>query len=294
LTKKAVNVYICKKCSIEKVAELMIDCVENYSWNAEEYAKNSSNQTEWATELIPKIKLTGNESVLDIGCGDGKITALLASYLPHGQVVGVDSSEEMIAAARRNFPHCHYPNLTFLRMDARQLTFREQFDVAFSNAALHWIIDQQTVLSGVHQSLDKNGRLLFQMAGKGNAADVIAVVEEMISEEDCKPYFKNFSFPYGFYSPDEYTPWLKDAGFKPDRVELFPKVMKLQGKEGLLGWIRSVWLPFSERVPISLRDTFINEIADRYLAAYPLDKTGFVNINMIRLEVQATKLKRTI
>ncbi|MCW4017217.1 MAG: methyltransferase domain-containing protein [Candidatus Bathyarchaeota archaeon] len=261
-----------------------------YCWNANEYTKNSSNPYEWAKELIPKLELKGTESVLDIGCGEGKVTALLASYLPHGQVVGVDSSEDMITAARSAFPHCHYPNLTFLRMDIRELTFREQFDVAFSNAALHWIIDHQAVLECVHDSLDKGGRLLFQMAGKGNAQNIIAVLEELISEEDCKPYFKNFTFPYGFYGPEEYTKWLKEAGFKPERLEMFPKDMKLHGKEALLGWIKSVWLPFTERVPENLRDSFINELADRYLAAYPMDSSSIVHVNMVRLEVQATKL----
>ncbi len=267
----------------------MANIAKNYCWNANEYAKNSSNQYKWATEIIPKLELKGTESLLDIGCGDGKVTALLASYLPNGQVVGVDSSEDMINCARKTFPHCHYPNLTFLRMDARELTFREQFDVAFSNAALHWIIDHQVVLAGVYASLDKGGRVLFQMAGKGNAQGVIAVMEELISEEDCKPYFRNFTFPYGFYGPEEYLPWLKETGFKPERIEMFPKIMELQGKEGLVGWIRSVWLPFTERVPENLRDSFINEIADRYLAAYPMDGSGIVRVNIKRLEVQARK-----
>lgn len=268
----------------------MSNVERNFCWTAEAYAKNSSNQYEWAKELIPKLELNGNESLLDIGCGDGKVTALLASYLPNGQVVGVDSSEDMVDLARKNFPHCHYPNLSFLKMDARDLIYREQFDVVFSNAALHWIIDHPTVLAGVHESLDNHGRLFFQMAGKGNAQDVIAVVEELISEENCKPYFKNFTFPYGFYGPDEYLPWLKEAGFKADRIEMLHKTMRLSGKKGLVGWIRSVWLPFTERVPENLRDSIINEIADRYLAAYPPDEKGLVSIKMIRLEVQATKL----
>ena len=267
----------------------MSKVTEMFTWNATDYSRNSSNQFEWAKELIPKLKLNGDEALLDIGCGDGKVTALLSSYLPHGHVVGIDNSEEMIALARKTFPHCHNPNLTFLKMDARELTFREEFDVAFSNATLHWIIDHQPVLEGVRDSLDRKGRLLFQMAGKGNAQDIIAVLEEMVSEETCKPYFRNFSFPYGFYSPEKYETWLADAGLKAERVELIPKDMKLQGKEGLAGWIRTTWLPFTERVPANLRDSFIDEIADRYIAAYPLDKDGAAHINMVRLEVQANK-----
>jgi trans-aconitate methyltransferase len=268
----------------------MEESVQNYLWNAQDYAKNSTNQYDWAKELIPKLNLKGNENLLDVGCGDGKVTALIATYLPQGKVVGIDSSEEMIALARKNFPQDKHDNLSFLRMDARDLTFREQFDIAFSNASLHWIIDQQTVLACTHESLDKKGRLLFQMAGKGNAQDIIAVLEEMVSEDPCEPYFKNFTFPYGFYSPEEYTVWLHEAGFKPERVELLEKSMKLKGKEGLAGWIRTTWLPFTERVPVNLRDSFISEVAERYIAAYPLDEAGIANVNMVRLEVQATKI----
>ncbi len=260
-----------------------------FSWNTAEYYQNSSNPFEMAKNLIPKLELTGKESVLDIGCCDGKVTHLLSTYLPQGRAVGVDSSEEMIALARKNFPHCHNPNLTFLKMDPRNLTFLQEFDVAFSNGALHWIIDHQTVLACVHDSLDKGGRLLFQMAGKGNAQDIISVIEELISEEDCKPYFKNFTFPYGFYTPEQYQVWLEEAGFTVKRVDLSPKEMKLPGKEGLVGWIKSVWVPFTERVPANLEDLFVNEIAERYIAAYPLDETGVVRIKMMLLEVQATK-----
>jgi trans-aconitate methyltransferase len=267
----------------------MIQKTDHYSWDAVDYAKNSSNQYNWAKELIPKLNLQGNESLLDIGCGNGKVSALLATYLPYGEVVGVDSSHEMIIQARRSYPQIRYPNLAFLKMDARELTFNERFDVAFSDATLHWIIEHELVLKGVYKSLVKGGRLLFQMAGKGNAQDVLAVIQEMISEESCKPYFKNFTFPYGFYGPEEYNKWLQETGFKPERIELVSKNAKFKGKEGLAGWIRATWLPFTERVPESLRDSFINEIADRYIAAYPLDKKGIVHVKMVRLEVQATK-----
>ena len=267
----------------------MTQKTDNYSWDAADYAKNSANQYEWAKELIPKLNLQGTESLLDIGCGDGKVSALLSTYLPSGEVVGVDSSQDMIIQARRSFPQIRYPNLSFLKMDARELTFNERFDVAFSNATLHWILEHQLVLKGVYQSLVKNGRLLFQMAGKGCAQDVLAVIQEMISEDSCKPYFKNFTFPYGFYGPEEYNTWLVDAGFKPERVELIPKDAKFKGKAGLAGWIRTTWLPFTELMPEPLRNPFINEIAERYIAAYPMDKKGLVHVKVVRLEVQATK-----
>ena len=76
---------------------------KNYGWDAKDYAKNSQNQFQWAKELIPKLKLQGNEALLDIGCGDGKITAEIAKALPNGKVVGIDSSPEMIKLSKNHF-----------------------------------------------------------------------------------------------------------------------------------------------------------------------------------------------
>ncbi len=137
-----------------------------YNWNAQDYAENSQNQFQWAQELIPKLKLQGKEALLDIGCGDGKITAELARCLPKGRAVGIDSSEKMIDLAKKAFPQKDYLNLCFQVMDARKLTFKSEFDIVFSNAALHWIVDQNAVLAGVQRSLKPGGRMLFQMAGK--------------------------------------------------------------------------------------------------------------------------------
>ncbi len=207
-----------------------------YTWNAEDYAKHSSTQHEWAKELIPKLRLSGNESLLDIGCGDGKISAMLATSLPDGCVVGIDNSEEMINLARRSFPQRDYPNLKFQVMDARALTFQNQFDRVFSNAALHWVINHRPVLEGVQRSLKSGGRLLFQMGGKGNAQDVLAILDELLIENRWRKFFENFTFPYGFYTPEEYEAWLRDVGLKPERVELIQKDMRLP-RQRRISWM---------------------------------------------------------
>lgn len=262
---------------------------KNYAWNACDYAKHSSSQYKWAKELIPKLKLCGNEVLLDIGCGDGKITAVLAKSLPGGFVVGVDSSEEMVALAQRTFPQDAYLNLSFQKMDARALTFQEKFDRVFSNAALHWIIDHKPVLHGVQRSLKSGGRLLFQMGGKGNGQDIIAVLDGMLRGASWRKFFEGFRFPYGFYAPEEYKAWLLETNLVLERAELLQKDMKLPGKKGLAGWIRTTWLPYTERLPTELRAPFIAEIVDTYLAAHPLDAEGNAHVAMVRLEVEARK-----
>ncbi|HEX7483362.1 MAG TPA: methyltransferase domain-containing protein, partial [Candidatus Bathyarchaeia archaeon] len=238
---------------------------KNYAWDAKDYAKNSQNQYQWAKELIPKLKLKGNEALLDIGCGDGKITAELAKCLPNGGAVGIDSSAQMIKLAQNTFPSKDYPNLSFQVMDARKLLFESEFDMIFSNAALHWIVDQKAVLQGVQRSLKRGGRLLFQMAGKGNAQAVLGILNDLFTEEPWKKFFEGFDFPYGFFSAKEYKAFLIDAVLKPLRVELFSRDMKHVGQEGLSGWIRTTWLPYTERLPIEKRDKFVKEIVERFI-----------------------------
>ena len=260
-----------------------------FTWNSEDYAKQSGAQFKWAQELISKLNLTGNESVLDIGCGDGKVTALLSGQLPGGSVTGIDSSEEMIALAKKNHPPAYFSNLSFAQMDAVKLEFENIFDAAFSNAALHWVKDQIPLLNGVHKNLKNAGRILFQLGGKGNALDFFNVVNEIITDKRWDMYFKKFSFPWNFASPDEYRRWLDQTGFSVTRAELIEKDMSQQGKEGLAGWVRTTWMPYTNRVPANNQDQFIDEIVSTYIDRFPMDPDGFVHVKMVRLEIEAVK-----
>lgn len=258
-----------------------------YKWDAEEYHKNSSEQLKWAKELILKLQLKGSERVLDIGCGDGKVTAEIAKLLPNGSVLGVDNSEEQILFARKSFPSDRFPNVAFQVMDVRNMSFDREFDVVFSNATLHWVIDHLPVLKGIKKSLKPSGRILLQMGGRGNAAKILEILEKMMKSRKWSGCFTNFSFPYGFYGPEEYKEWLEQAGLEAKRVELIPKDMIHKGKEGLAAWIRTTWLPYTQRVPEGLREEFIKELVDKYVEKHPLDNNGYVHVPMVRLEVEA-------
>jgi len=256
-------------------------------WNPEEYHHYSSEQQKWARELISKLRLTGNERVLDIGCGDGKVTAEISQKLPHGSILGIDNSLEMVQFAKAHFPSTQYPNLTFEWMDARNLQFHREFDVVFSNATLHWVKDHLTVLHGIKRSLKPKGRILLQMGGQGNAESMVKTIEKIIQKKKWACYFSQFVFPWGFYGKDEYAVWLKEVGLKAKRIELFPKEMLHKGKEALLGWIRTTWFPYLERVPEAERERFLDEIANEYIAHFPPDAQGVIHVQMMRLEVEA-------
>jgi trans-aconitate methyltransferase len=260
-----------------------------YKWDAQQYHKSSAEQQKWAQELLLKLKLKGTERVLDIGCGDGKITAEIARSLPNGSVLGIDSSEEMVLFARKNFNVREFPNLAFEIIDVRNLSFNAEFDVVFSNACLHWVVDHLPVLEGINRSLKPGGKALLQMGGKGNAAEIFEVLQSMLATDKWGKYFINFSFPYGFYGLEEYKSWLKQVNLKVKRVELIPKDMIHRGKKGLSGWVRTTWLPYIQKTPEKLREEFINELTDRYIKSHPLDKDGFVHIKMMRLEIEVEK-----
>lgn len=259
-------------------------------WNPEDYAKNSDAQLKWARSLTKNLNLENYKSILDVGCGDGKITADFATTLPQSRIVGVDSSPEMIAYADRKYSNSQYPNLTFNCLDARLIDFQQEFDLIFSNAALHWVNDHQAFLKGANKALKNNGRLIISCGGKGNAAEVLTTFAKLTATDTWKPYFADFHNPYFFYGLEDYRIWLEKFGFAIARLELVPKDMTHPGKEGLAGWIRTTWMPFTKYVPEEHRNEFIAQFVELYLANNPLDSQGLTHVSMVRLEVDANKV----
>lgn len=257
------------------------------NWDAKDYAKNSTAQESWANELVNKLALEGNEYLLDIGCGDGKITNSIAQKLANGRVVGIDRSESMIELAKDQF---ELPNLSFYKMDAAKISIQEKFDVAFSNAVLHWVKDHDSFLKCLKKCLKMNAKILFQMGGYGNAQAVVEVVSQVTASERWKKYFGNFVFPYNFCNIPEYEKWLADAGYHAKRIELISKDMVHENEEGLKGWLRTTWFPYTDQLPENMREEFLSLVVQNYTNAHPLDSKGNTHVNMVRLEVEARNL----
>jgi len=263
--------------------------MSDYKWDADDYEKHSKSQQLWARELIQKLNISGDESILDIGCGDGKVTAEIASLLNSGRITGIDSSPEMISLAKSNFPGTINKNIHFGIMDASSMSFTNEFDIVFSNAVLHWIQDHRPVLKGIFSSLKKGGTALLQMGGQGNAEGILAVLDDLIQTKEWCEHFRGFEFPYAFYSPEEYKKWIQQIGFKEHHTVLVPKDMIHQGRDGLEGWIRSTWLPYTQRINERNRNKFIEQIAAAYIKKDPPDEDGSIHVKMSRLEVEIEK-----
>ncbi len=186
----------------------------SHEFNGSKYQRASALQQEWGIRLIAELELRGTEHVLDLGCGDGTLTARLAELVPRGEVVGVDASEGMIAVARQKIGR----NLRFLLQDINALDFHEEFDVVFSNATLHWITDHERLLRNIRRSLRLGGVARFSFAGQGNCAHLIAVVREAISSIAFSKHFQGFQWPWFMPAVAEYQALAERSGFGEVRV----------------------------------------------------------------------------
>lgn len=265
------------------------ETMQTYNWNSEDYEKHSQAQQKWARELIEKLSLNGSEDVLDLGCGDGKVTAEISNVVCNGSVIGIDNSSSMITLATNQYPIDKYQNLSFKVMDARDLLFEKCFDVVFSNAVLHWVKNHKPVVEGLFKSLRLGGKILLQMGGKGGVSLYISVLDEILLFPEWQSFFKDFEFPYGFLGVEEYEVMLLESGFQINRIELIPKDMTHAGKEMFKGWIRTTWMPYIERVPEEKREQFIEVISTKYIEKVPLEKEGNVHVAMVMIEVEAEK-----
>jgi trans-aconitate 2-methyltransferase len=245
-----------------------------HGWDPAAYAAHSAPQASWARELVSRTALAGHERVLDVGCGDGRITAEMARAVSGGFVVGVDSSPAMIEFARRNFRPDRFPNLEFRIMDARHLRLERRVDLVFSSSVLHWVDDHPAFLEGAAASLNEGGRLLVSCGGKGNAQEVFLAFRSTMRLKQWRPFFRRIHKPYFFHAPDDYRRWLPRSGFKAVKIGLAPKDAVYEGREGFAAWLRTTWLPYTERVPAGDREEFISAVVDHYLARHPADRTG--------------------
>jgi trans-aconitate 2-methyltransferase len=258
------------------------------SWNASDYAKNSRGQYAWAMSLIERLDLAPDDHVLDIGCGDGKVTVEIARRVPSGRVLGVDSSVDMVKLAQQTWCPA-IPNVEFRAADAQALHLPDAFDYVFSNSALHWVPDHLAVLKGVEAALKPSGRLAFSMGGRGTASAVYNAIGELAQLERWSKFLAGVASPHYFYGVEEYNKWLPQAGLAPRRIEEVRKPMRLAGKSGLEGWLRTTWVPYTDRIPTGQRVQFLGELAQRVQAGCEMDPNGEILLPMVNLEVEAEK-----
>lgn len=243
-------------------------------WNAEAYDRVSAPQQEWAEELFGRLELRGDERILDAGCGSGRVTGKLAARLPRGEVVGIDSSAEMIELARQRFPDLDLRRGNLLELDAVG-----EFDVVFSNAVFHWIGDHQRLFDNLAGALRPGGRLEAQCGGMGNIAKLKAVIDALSGDSRFAEYLSDLTREWNFARPADTELRLRRAGLEATRAWLEPSPMKPPEPRAYLETV-CLRQPL-ELLPESLHDAFIDAVIARTGRRPTLD--------YVRLNISARK-----
>ena len=231
-----------------------------HEFDGNKYEQASAHQREWGRNLITELNLRGTDRILDLGCGDGTLTAQIADLLPNGEAVGIDASKGMIDAARPK----ERKNLHFILMDIDHIDFMDEFDVVFSNAALHWVKNHRRLLLNVFRALRVNGKIRFNFAGDGNCTHFFKVIREAMALDLFKKHFSRFEWPWYMPAIGEYEYLVGESELRHARVwgenadRLFPDV------EAMIAWVDQPSLvPLLACIPEPDRTSFRDFVVGR-------------------------------
>ena len=242
------------------------------SWDPASYDRNARFVSDLGGPILDWLQAQAGERILDLGCGDGVLTAQLAQI--GCAVVGVDASAAMVAAACSRGVEAQV-------MDGQALTFREEFDAVFSNAALHWMLEPHKVLAGVWRALKPGGRFVAEFGGQGNVASIVRALEAALRKRGHAP-----PKPWFFPSPAQYRAMLGEAGFAVGLLRLHPRPTLLPG--GLGDWLETFAQPFTADIDAGERQAFLREVVDS-LQDELRDAAGRWCADYVRLRVYAVK-----
>ncbi len=193
------------------------------TWNAEDYARQAGYVAELGRPVVDLLQPKEGERILDLGCGDGRLSVALAKT--GATILACDSSSDMVARARAT-------GVEALVLDAQNFLFEEEFDAVFSNAALHWMKDSVSVIEGVHRALLPDGRFVAEFGGFGNIAAITAAITAVLNAHGFDGAGLN---PWFFPTADAYRKLLENAGFRVKRIDLFSRPTFLP--QGMKSWL---------------------------------------------------------
>jgi trans-aconitate 2-methyltransferase len=240
-------------------------------WDADTYDAVSDPQFEWGTEVLGRLELRGDESVIDAGCGSGKVTEKLLERLPNGTLLAVDGSEAMVAKAKERLGE----RATYLVADLSELEVEQPVDLIFSTATFHWILDHDRLFERLRAALGPGGRLVAQCGGQGNVAQHAQAIAAVAARPEFAAHLEQMTGMWNFAAPDETEARLRAAGFSEARCWLEPKPVT---PERPLEFTSTVTLgPLLAQLPEALRRPFAESILEHSPKPLTLD---YVRLNI--------------
>jgi trans-aconitate 2-methyltransferase len=245
------------------------------SWHGANYDRLSTPMEAMGREVLERLPLEGSETVIDAGCGSGRVTAALLGRVPDGRVTGVDASASMIEAARQRLGDgvaLHVDDLTTFDLGVRA-------DAILSTATFHWIADHDALFGRLHAHLRPGGLLVAQCGGHGNIASVHGAAREIMTRPPYAEHFDGWTGPWNFANPQDTERRLRAAGFAEARAWLQERPVTPDDPHAYLTEINLG--AHLGRLPDALHAGFIDDVIDA-LGGPP------ITIDYVRLNIDAT------
>jgi len=258
-------------------------------WNSEAYHRLSGPQVSWGKKVLSRLRLRGDEAVLDAGCGTGRLTAELLDALPRGRVVGVDLSQNMLRSAREHLAHFKHhanqvPNLVpnLVLCDLLRLPFVACFDGIVSTAAFHWVLDHDRLFANLCRALVPGGWLEAQCGGGPNVVSLRKRVDELTATPKFAAFFAGFRELWLFQDAEGSAQTLLRAGFVEVETSIEPAPTILDSAEQYNEFVRNIILRrHLENIPSEqLRAEFMAELTDRASADTPPFSLDYWRLNL--------------
>jgi len=248
------------------------------TWDGSSYDRISGPMEALGLAVLSRLELAGDETVLDAGCGSGRITQALIERLPEGHVLAADASESMVAAALERLPGADVRRLDLLELDLASLGLSEPLDAILSTATFHWILDHDALFGRLRGVLRPGGRLVAQCGGRGNIDVLRGHAKDVLAREPYAAHFGDFRQPWNYAGPEETQQRLLDAGFAEAECWLEPAPKQPEEPREFLATI--VLGPHYQHLPEDLREPFMDDV---------LAELGEpVVVDYVRLNIDAT------
>jgi SAM-dependent methyltransferase len=244
------------------------------TWSPESYDRHARFVSDLAGEILGWLDPKPGERILDLGCGDGVLTARLRDL--GCDVIGIDSGADMIEAARAL-------GLDARLIDGHDLPFSGEFDAVFSNAALHWMVRPRFVLAGVRQALKPQGRFVAEFGGHGNVAAIVTAMRAIALRRGGDA---DLAGPWFFPGPDVFREMLEEQGFVVRRIGLYPRPTPLD--TGMKAWLKLFRKPFFEQFGPEMEEVL--DETEALLRPCLCDAKGRWTADYVRLRVEAVKI----
>lgn len=257
----------------------MVSSKTNMKWNTGLYDDKHNFVFKYGEDLVDLLKPVAGERILDLGCGTGYLTNLIAQT--GASVIGIDSSEEMIAKAKKE-----YPNIEFKNVSATEFKFDDPFDAIFSNAVLHWVAEKEKVIECMYNNLKQGGRIVIEFGGKDNVKNITDALKQSLINFG---YTNNAAIDLWYYpSVGEYTSLLEAKGFTVNYTAYYKRETLLKDKQnGIKDWIKMFGNLFLKDIDDKETEKILDEVQKNLRATNFRNNEWYADYK--RLRIIATK-----